>query len=668
MKYQASTGTFDFQKGFTKVSGLSEVPEAIITNEFDFEDFKKNASVDSAAGIHEQKVWELLEILFDSYHDSSDASPEDVERARKERLSTFWEKLVRSDADNHAQQAKTPEEKAIAYLSGHNIEDACHSLLEGLDLRLATLVSLIGGDISMRNDMVVQIEEWRRLDVLADMEEPIRALYELLTGNCGRCEGKIGDGRENKASTFCIASRFGLDWRRAFGLRLWYGILNDEPIELAVAQFSDALRYGHEDVKPVPWFVEQNIDMGWDDPRPQDREDLLWGILRLYASAKLDYLPANIDDILAPENVSGHPLNARLSFQLFHLFRARQKDAVDDRRLYLRTKRTAGGVDDSVLSTVSESTEMGSQAPDLLPTIGDSLSLTYASSLHTPEHWMTAAFVYTHLSSPQLREHYIRALLAFYSSTYEIQQGDEHYDYLTKVLQIPAAWIHYAAALRAKVDGDNHKQAYHLIEAGELEEAHEVLCRSVGPASVISRDTDGLRELLGGFIPTPSASPVEGSASFSASTRGRGRPRAKKDPVPGWTHGGQIYFDYIHLVDLAGQQGNFRGFDEETNKEVSRLLTKLQSSLEAIAQDRWESRGLEERVALAEIAGFVANLLAQKEVKMILYLSEYEMRRLILLQHADRSKILKLPLTEDRWLKHTRELSLGYYRAVLEAV
>ena len=116
-------------------------------------------------------------------------------------------------------------------------------------------------------------------------------------------EGKTEGGKENKTSTFTIAKRFGLDWRRAFALRLWYGTLDDEPIEMAVAQFADALRDGFDEVKPVPWFVEQNVDMGFKDPEADNREDILWGILKLYASSKLD-LPANVEDILAPQNVS----------------------------------------------------------------------------------------------------------------------------------------------------------------------------------------------------------------------------------------------------------------------------------------------------------------------------------------------------------------------------
>jgi nuclear pore complex protein Nup98-Nup96 len=642
----ASPPTLDTQKGFTRVTSQSEVPTATVNPEFDFADFSKAVVIDGPAGSHEQKVWELLAILFDEYDDLPEGMDEEEfsqhrERFRKDKLSEYWESLVHSDAEKHAQQAKTAEEKAIAHLSCHNVPEACHTLLNGLDLRLATLVALIGGDIYMRQDMVQQIEEWRRMDVLAEMEDPIRAIYELLAGNCGKCEGKTEGGKENKTSTFTIAKRFGLDWRRAFALRLWYGTLDDEPIEMAVAQFADALRDGFDEVKPVPWFVEQNVDMGFKDPEADNREDILWGILKLYASSKLD-LPANVEDILAPQNVSGHPLNARLSFQLFHLFKVRKDEPEPARQIGLPTNRSGDGTNESFLSSTASSTVKYEQAEDSLMALGDSLTLTYAGSLHTPKYWTTAAFVYAHLSSVELREQYIRSLLSYFSNTYELNDGDPYFDYLTKKLGVPRAWLHSAGALRAKMEGDDLRQTLHLLEAGELVEAHEVLCRSVGPSSVISRDYDALREVLGGFIPTPENSPVDDVS------RARGRPRARKEPVPGWNHGGQIYFDYVHLVDLTSHRPSF-STDEDLNEEISTLLKKLQSSLETIARERWESRGLEERVALAEISGFVAELVRQRK-------------------GADRGRILKLPLTEDRWLHHTREISLSYYHTLMGVV
>lgn len=663
---QAVPETLRTQKTRTNVCIKDGVPYAKLTtdNPLDFADLAKSVGLDTPAGVHEQQAWQLLSLLFDGFDEvPSDTTPElfaqHNSRHRKDRLADFWETLVYQDAENHAQESATAEEKAIAYLSGHNIPDACHSLLAGLDLRLATMVSQIGGDLTLRADVAAQIEEWGRLDVLAEMQDSVRALYELISGNCGLSEGKQHDGRENKADTFSIAERFGLDWRRAFGLRLWYGTLDDESIELAVAQYADALRDGKEVVKPTPWFLKQQAHMGWNDPEASNREDILWGILKLYASSRLQ-LPANVEDVLAPENVAGHPLNARLSFQLFQLFKSRQEDKQEppERKVGMPTVRHSDDLQQSFMSSTASSYEKDEQTEKPLVDLGDKIAITYAASLHTPEHWTTAIFVYAHLSSPSMREHYIRSLLAQYSKTYSVNETDPIFHYLTSEMKVPSEWIHAAAALQAKTEGDNLRQTVHLIKAGELEEAHEVLCRSVGPESIISRDYEALRELLHEFEEHRTDSP-EGA---SRSTRGRGR--QQKEPIQGWGRGGQIYSNYIQLKDLTKNLSSVH-MDEQLSTDIHNLLSQLQHGLEAVAQDKWEGCGLEERVALTEIAGDVADWVAKTKVRLAMDDISFIQTHTNISQHSERSRVLKLPLTEDLWLHHSSELSLSYYRAVM---
>jgi nuclear pore complex protein Nup98-Nup96 len=651
------------QKQYTKITIINGVPSACLKTDpapVEFSDMAKAVAIDTAAGVHEQHAWQLLSLLFDDGDKiPSGIDEEHMHLYRKEQLSEFWKVLVWDDAQKHAQQAASLEEKAIAHLSCNDVAEACNSLLTGFDLRLATMIAQIGGDASMRQSLATQIEEWRRLDVLSEMEDSHRALYELLAGNCAESEGKTGSGREDKASTFGICSRFALDWRRAFGLRLWYGIMADESIEWAVAQFADAIRDGFENVKPVPWFIEAGIDMGWADPQPEYREDLLWGILKLYASPKIKDVPANIEDVLAPENISGNPLNARLAFQLFQLFRSRQEDQreADERKVDMPTVRGTGGLQSSTTSR----SEKDPQSKDPLVELGDNITLTYAASLHTSEHWTTAVWVYTHLSSASIREHYIRLLVSLFAGTYSLEATDATYVYLTRDLQVPTTWLHAAAALQAKSEGDALRQATHLIHAAELEEAHEVLCRKVGPEAVISRDYDPLRELMGGFDSTPLSSPANDRVSTASAARAA--PARSREPVQGWAQGGQIYFDYVELLDLTGQRSTYR-VDEDLNDHIQELLVKLQRALE-IAHRRLGGCGLEERVALMEIAGTVASQLANSQVR---YSNPFCTTMIAVLTHqktTNHGSVLRLPLTEDLRLKHSCALSAQYYRNLM---
>jgi nuclear pore complex protein Nup98-Nup96 len=92
-------------------------------------------------------------------------------------------------------------------------------------------------------------------------------------------------------------------------------------------------------------------------------------------------------------------------------------------------------------------------------------------------------------------------------------------------------------------------------------------------------------------------------------------PASSLEPVQGWAQGGQIYFDYIELIDLTGQRSSYR-VDEALDQQIQELLAKLQRALEAAGRDRLGTCGLEERVALMEIAGTVANLITKTRVRI----------------------------------------------------
>ena len=100
-----------------------------------------------------------------------------------------------------------------------------------------------------------------------------------------------------------------------------------------------------------------------------------------------------------------------------------------------------------------------------------------------------------------------------------------------------------------------------------------MLCTHVGPAAVISRDYDALRELLGHFLDSGAA---------------------PKD-VPSWSAGGQLFFDFVHLADLSG-----RGSDEA---ERAAVLARLVAGLPGAKAVR--DATLERRVALAEMSRVV---------------------------------------------------------------
>ncbi|KAH7629931.1 nuclear protein 96-domain-containing protein [Sordaria sp. MPI-SDFR-AT-0083] len=182
-------------------------------------------------------------------------------------LPAFWKKLVAVDTDRLLKEASTPEEKAIILLAGNRVSDACDQLIGGKDFRLATLVSSIG---SQSKDIKTQLEDWKDSNVLSEMSEPIRALYELLSGNACVCAGVKNAPIENRASSFMIAERFNLSWMQSFGLRLFYNSKTaDGEFDMAKAinSFQDDIE---QDKEPEP-------------------ESPLWTLLKTFATRDFNW-------------------------------------------------------------------------------------------------------------------------------------------------------------------------------------------------------------------------------------------------------------------------------------------------------------------------------------------------------------------------------------------
>lgn len=413
---------------------------------------------------HEQSIWELASILFDDYDDQiTDEVPIILrsgfeDRIRKDRLSFFWSRLCQEKALDAVAAATTAEDRALAHLSMHGITEACNSLLEGKDFRLATLVSQIGGDETMRHDMAIQIQEWRRLNVLSEMTDPIRTIYELLAGNTCISGGKKGQ-LEDRAATFVISERFHMDWKRAFGLRLWYSILAEESLEVAVKKFSDDL-VQDETTKPLPWFMEDGTE---SHTSTAQGEDPLWGILKLYSDFKGGSNKTNLVEIVMPQNMTPDPMNARFSFELHQALRAHLA-APNDRQA------------------------------------SDQLTWDFATQLDAAGNWIWAMFVQLHLSSAEQRQQALQVSLARHAAEID-DTNPEKLEIITARFKIPPEWIWLAKALYARsVLQDFAKEVDYLLRAKKWEEAHKTLCRVVAPQAVIEQNYATLQRLLNSFV------------------------------------------------------------------------------------------------------------------------------------------------------------------------
>lgn len=499
-------------------------------------------------------VWELAAILFDEPGSDTamDRLPADKAKfehlIRKENLIHMWQRICQPSARKAALEARNHEERAIAQLSANNIVQACDELLQGKDYRLAILMSQICGDRVIWDDLTGQIKAWRKLNVLSEIAEPIRALYELLSGNVCVCEGKKGPA-EDRAKTFIISERFNLDWKRAFGLRLWYATLSEEPIEVAVQKYATDLET-LEKRKPLPWFLEDQTHVLWKDPNADQRQDILWGLLKFFTSSKTG-ADFPISSIILPHNTTGNPLDSRLSFQLYHALSLHFPSARDN-------------------------------------TFGDQLALDFAANLDSAGEWVWAIFVLLHISNPAQRQSSIQSLLSIHAAEIipdDTSQESNAFVTLTIEFGIPEQWVWESKALHARSVSQNHVDEVHfLLLARNWDEAHDTLCRVVAPRAIIESDHDTLRQLLTAF-------------------HGEG-----KEHVADWGLGGAVYEDFVALV--IGQDvehdGRMRRADRSEQGKLA-ILNRLLSALPVMVQEHAGAMALDETVAIKEMSAVVAS-------------------------------------------------------------
>lgn len=571
------------QKHCTRVNIVDDVPFAKLHSVFEYEEFMNSVDGTEPHQIYEKLVWELASCLFDYVYDKPKDINQDIEeyidnRLRKDRLTAFWAKLIHDSVRQQILKAKSKEEEAIYHLSAHQIEDACACLIDGRDYRLATLVAMIGGDDLMRQDMREQIDEWRRLKVLPEISEPMRAIYELLAGNTCVCEGLDGPP-EDRARTFVISERFGLGWKQAFGLRLWYGIKQEEPIAVAVQRYLEDLNAHKEDyARPVPWFVEQRIPTMWEDRSLQKREDLFWGILKLYSEYTERKKRYSVEDILMPENYQLNPMDYQLTWQLYHAFHCMQ---------------------------IAEIRPEIDAPYEPSPKVAR-LTRDFASQLEIAGHWTWSIFVVLHLLDTNSRTFGIQRLLAEHGG--EIGDGpeDQIFKLLIEDYMIPQGWIWEAKALYARsVTQDHVKETEYLLKARNWEHAHETIVQNVAPRAVIENERGMLQKLLDGFQ--------------DVKIVGR------------WNLGGQVYMDYLRFLQIreqdeeetdatmmddgeqesASKRRDERGLPPRDDYEA--VVSRLLAALPAMMHQGDRKLGFYESVAVQEMSNVVAEALLDEE-------------------------------------------------------
>lgn len=616
--------------------GDHQVPYATTVTTFKFAEFADVLPPTSPASIYERQIWSLAGVLFDEATTSEQNTHEQEihERERLPRLKEFWAQLCKKDAEKQLALAATVEEKAFIHLASGDIINACAALLEGGNVHLATLVAQLPGDEGFRGLMKEQLDSWRALNTLSEFPDAIRAIYEVLAGSMCLSEGFMNTTAENRITELRFSQHFGLTWRQAFALHLFYGTEHESDIQDAVRSYQQSLQEGKETSRPLPWFMEERINTGWNDEHAEDREDPLWGLLKLYVAFTEDEQFTSISDITTPENVSGNPIDARLSFQLFHLLRAHSGVSQYHRTTHIRPPV-------QITYNFLQMTE-----------IADHLTRTYAASLEqiagqNHEALKTGVWVLAHLSDEEERALSIKRLLNVFAA--QLNPTERPLALSAPPgsgirLLVTKEWECAAKALYARaVEQDPVSEARWLISAGDLAEAHNVVCKVIGPNAIIEQDYDQLREVLGSLN----------------DDRRRKRQVSNSD----WERGGGLYHAFIELFDFETMPSQHRtkkrGDFETTVQQIATILAGIKQEGGLKVMD------FKQRVAMQMMAQHVLDVHDKEKVELFAGRRMRSVNREFadtMDQAYDKLMALRLPLAQDVQLNVSRQLAMEYYK------
>ncbi|KAJ7746928.1 nuclear protein 96-domain-containing protein [Mycena maculata] len=524
---------------------------------------------------YEASLFRLGSALFDSLNlRLGDSVTPDIRARiatlrRKAALSAWLQDAVGPsvDTDVRANPAAGPATLAFTLLTGNQIERASEVAMDGGYLKLATLISQAGGDFEFREDLKDQLEIWREQQVDVHIDESVRKVYALLAGVVdATVEGSKGGGQDKCADVDIVA---GLDWKRVFGLHLWFSELVDAPISQVFEAYSRLVKDSSPARKvpgPIPWYEENPTapKSRWKLPSPPSARDALFSLIRLHAEPS-----CSLSHVLTPLSFGPSPLDYSLPWHLYIILSRcmRVRDFAD---------RGDPGIRRASLSSFQdEADETGVEGHS--PS-ADLLTGSYAFQLEQQGMVQEALFVLLHIEGSSGRKKAIKDLLARCAARLDewTTRG------IVGSLRIPMAWVQEAKAIHA-LDSGEIFEAYELyLSAGLYDASHDIAVSKLAPEAIIRHDHTLLTNLFNRF---------------------NGR------PVDGWHVRGKAFLDYAHLsirlpelLEELQQEQELNALSalEEEAEELARNASKLIGILPDALRDRSDSQ---HNAALADMIG-----------------------------------------------------------------
>ncbi|KAH8926737.1 Nucleoporin2-domain-containing protein [Atractiella rhizophila] len=443
----------------TIIEDVEGIPQAIPRSSLRFADLASQFPRDDRS--HKAIVYRLCEVLFDEVDLGCTPKDRDVlshilAHKRRDGFSHWLEHTVAKDVEDSLPSSSARDShyaRIFALLTGFQVDRACQSSLDAKNLRLATLLSQIGGDETFRNDIALQLSTWKQDQVDPHIPTDLRKIYELLDGNTHIIPNIRGEE---------VSMTNGLDWKRVFGLHFWYGV-HCADIGSALSSYTQSTKRVGGATKPLPWYIDSAS-------KTHSVHDSIYELLQLFCS--VDY---PLEAALSPRSYGPDALDYSIPWHLYVVFsRALHIRDLDDREETIPIEYQNG-----------DAVEGHSHR-------ADRITLSYASQLELHGAWKWAIFVLLHLELPECREIAIRDILT--RNIESVKINDQNY--LIETLRIPVAWIYDSKATFSSYKGDRVGTRENLLQAGSQIRAHDVVVANLAPEAVLSNDVRLVRSLF----------------------------------------------------------------------------------------------------------------------------------------------------------------------------
>jgi len=259
----------------------------------------------------------------------------------------------------------SPVQRAFTRLTGNQIEEAAEAASTEGNPNLSLLISQAGSDLEFKSSLDRQLTVWASDGSDRLIEEAYRKCLALLSGATD-----VWRPPNDKSGSHDVNVVKGLDWKRAFGLALWYGPGSEgvEGYEGALEQFQQVMGKNGAAL-PVPWYKE-----GGSPSSNLDEADALFELLRL-ATAEVPLERAIYPRVFGPNR-----LDYRMPWHLYILLsRAMRMKDFSDRQ----------APEDDTDAEVEGHSETA-----------DTVTTAYAAQLEALGEIQKATFVLLHLESP----------------------------------------------------------------------------------------------------------------------------------------------------------------------------------------------------------------------------------------------------------------------------